>query len=377
MKKIVIFLNGYLPARKYGGPVTSIVNLVESLGDKYSFYIVSNDHDLKETKRLENIHSGWNQVGKAKVLYLNEKEFTKKRFIAILKEIDAQAVYMSSIFSYRMSFAAIKAAKSLKIPAILAPRGELCKNALSMGVLKKKLFIVYIKFIGIFKNVSFQVTSEEEEEATARFFGKYAKNIYLLPNMPYNGNANAEIKKEVGCLRIVFLSRILKNKNLLFALQQVVQSKANILFDIYGPIESNEYWEECQSVITWAPANIKIEYKGQIEPGTSGEIFKNYDCFLFPTMGENYGHVIVEALTSGCVPIISRGTTPWDDMDRQGGFALGLNEPEKWLTVLEELATMDCFAWEKLQEMLVLYGKDKLQIEQVKAGYVAMFDSIN
>lgn len=34
------------------------------------------------------------------------------------------------------------------------------------------------------------------------------------------------------------------------------------------------------------------------------ETFSQYDVFLFPTKGENYGHVIFEALAGGCMTSI-------------------------------------------------------------------------
>ena len=47
------------------------------------------------------------------------------------------------------------------------------------------------------------------------------------------------------------------------------------------------------------------------------ETFSKYDVFLFPTKGENYGHVIFEALAGGCIPIIS-DQTPWNDIEQAG-----------------------------------------------------------
>ena len=74
-KAIAIFLGGYLPAKKYGGPVTSISNLVENMGDEWDFYIISNDHEFNENRRLPGIQEGWNHVGKAKVLYISENKY--------------------------------------------------------------------------------------------------------------------------------------------------------------------------------------------------------------------------------------------------------------------------------------------------------------
>ena len=43
------------------------------------------------------------------------------------------------------------------------------------------------------------------------------------------------------------------------------------------------------------------------------EKYKEYHAFIFPTLGENFGHVIDESIKNGCPVILSRSVTPWDD----------------------------------------------------------------
>ena len=38
-KTILCFVDHYLPGYKAGGPIQSIVNLVENLGDEFEFYL--------------------------------------------------------------------------------------------------------------------------------------------------------------------------------------------------------------------------------------------------------------------------------------------------------------------------------------------------
>ena len=55
-----------------------------------------------------------------------------------------------------------------------------------------------------------------------------------------------------------------------------------------------------------------------------------HDCFLLPTAFENYGHSISEALLHDCPAVISRGTTPWDDVAQAD---CGWTVPPELLTV--------------------------------------------
>lgn len=378
MNKVLIFLGGYLPAKKYGGPVTSIYNLVENLGNDFSFYILSNDHDLGDKKRLPNIKEGWNRVGQANVQYVNEKLFTKKFFLAIIKEVQPDVIYLSSIFFYQMNFPAIAAAKQMNILVILAPRGELNYSALKIGQVKKSLYLKYLKLTNKLKNINFHTTSQEEYDNTKKIFKPKQEQIFLIPNMPCNVIENTERlhEKKFGVAKFVYLGRIHPIKNLLFTLERLVNISGEMNFDIYGAKENLEYWEKCEAVIEKLPKNVKVTYKGIIQPGESKKILTEYDCLLMPTLGENYGHSIAESVANGCHVILSKGTTMWDDIDGQGGIVVGLDDPEGWERAITRIIEMDADEMRAYDKELHDYAVKKLEIAQIKLKYTEMFNLI-
>ena len=42
-----------------------------------------------------------------------------------------------------------------------------------------------------------------------------------------------------------------------------------------------------------------------------------YHFFILPTLGENFGHVFIEALAAGC-PLIISNRTPWLELEKKG-----------------------------------------------------------
>ena len=63
-----------------------------------------------------------------------------------------------------------------------------------------------------------------------------------------------------------------------------------------------------------------------------------HDLFFLPTLGENYGHAVHEALAAGVPPLIS-DQTPWRDLDEKGvGFVRELDDPECFVAVIQNLA---------------------------------------
>ena len=62
-----------------------------------------------------------------------------------------------------------------------------------------------------------------------------------------------------------------------------------------------------------------------------------YDLFFFPTLGENFGYVILESLSNYCPLLLSKGTTIFDDLDK---FSIGSNidlnsSPKNWVNYIE------------------------------------------
>ena len=67
-----------------------------------------------------------------------------------------------------------------------------------------------------------------------------------------------------------------------------------------------------------------------MKPDEVLDVFSKNDIFLFPTKGENFGHVIYEALSVGCIPIIS-DQTPWQNLEeKKCGFVCKLSEIESF-----------------------------------------------
>ena len=106
-------------------------------------------------------------------------------------------------------------------------------------------------------------------------------------------------------------------------------------------------------------------------------IYDEYDCFLFPTFSENYGHVIVESLFSGCPVVISKGTTPFDDCHEKAGFTVRLDSQRDFTRYLEKIADMDELQYAKLCESIDDYVAEKFQIDKLRQDYLKMIATIS
>ena len=115
----------------------------------------------------------------------------------------------------------------------------------------------------------------------------------------------------------------------------LIKTTSNVVFDIYGTIYNSKYWEECLLLIKKMPSNISINYKGSIEKNKVQKLFQDYHFMFMPTTGENFGHVIFEALASGC-PVIISDQTPWKDLEKkQIGWDLSLEDTVHFVKIIE------------------------------------------
>src|SRR5437763_11925081 len=122
-------------------------------------------------------------------------------------------------------------------------------------------------------------------------------------------------RKRTGEVSFVFVSRVSPMKNLLAAIEMLSALPGEVLFDIYGPVDDQAYFLRCRQAAAKLPPNVKVCFKGPLPHEEAQAKFAEYHFFLFPTLGENFGHVIVEALAAGC-PLIISTETPWSSLQQ-------------------------------------------------------------
>ena len=373
--KILILRAYYLPGYKSGGPIRTIANLVDRLGDELEFKIVTADRDSGDGKPYPNINvNNWNRVGKADVFYMSPKKRSLRDFRKLLCSTDYNILYLNSFFSPHFTIKPLLLRKLRLIldrPLVVAPRGEFSPGALGLKSFKKRVYMTVAKALGLYKDIIWQASSEHEELYIRRWFGRNAR-VMVAPNLPPLLNTADELVvvsyKTKGCLKIIFLSRISRMKNLDGALEMLKGLKGKVEFNIYGPMEDKTYWAECRKIISRLPVNIDVRYCGSVEHDKVGVAMREHDLFFLPTLGENFGHVILEALCAGC-PVLISDQTPWRDLEEKGvGWDLPLDQPELFREVLQRCVDMNNEEYVKWSERAWEYGlqvtKDDKVVEQ-------------
>jgi len=342
---ILVFIGHYLPGYKSGGPVRSIANVVEALGDEFEFRIVTSDRDLLDEVPYPGITTDtWIQMGKAWVYYASPRKRGISSWADLIRTTPHDVLYLNSLFDPMYTLRALLCRIFPDVPmkpVVVAPRGQLSPGALGLKWWKKGSFLVIAKFARLYRNVQWHASTEDEARLIRRQFRVEDKVVIArdLPAMPNSLPSTSSEDNWAGPLRIVFLSRISRMKNLDFALNVISCCHMPIQFDIWGTPEDTDYWKECQAIIRSMPENVQVRYHGAADHDNVPKIMAKYDLFFLPTLGENYGHVIAEALTAG-TPVLLSDATPWRNLNSYGvGWDLPLDAGhDVFLKAIQEAA---------------------------------------
>lgn len=376
-KNILILCDWFLPGYLAGGPIQSIATLTQHLGTDVHFKIITTDRDFQSGTAYKDITiDAWTVFEGREVFYVSPENMNAEFILQLIKSTVHDKLYLNSLFSKLFTVYPLKWKQQGKIASdiILAPRGMLGDGALAIKPLKKKLFLLYAAFFGLFKKVKWQSTSEQETAEIKKRIGK-AATVFEISNLPKAAGQLKRLDKVAGSLNLCFISRISEKKNLNFAIDVLKEVKdLHIQFDVYGPVEDDAYWNNCLHNATQLPANILFSYKGSLKPEEIGATVNNYHALFLPTQNENYGHIIVETLQQNR-PVILSDQTPWRDLQKEGvGFDLSLYKKMDFVKAVTKLAQLDPAQFEAMSQACSVYIHKQLNIEKIKAAYTTLFN---
>ena len=364
-KKILCLTDYYLPGYQAGGPIRSIVNLVEHLGDEFEISIICKDRDMLNKESYSNVKiDSWNIVDKAKVFYASQKSLSIRSYKKILNKTNYDLLFLNSFFSPKFTILPLILRQFLlvkKKPCIICPRGNLSPEALKLKGFKKKIFIKFFKLLNLCRDLNWQASSEHEKIHIINQFGNKVKKIDVVPDFTPLSLKSLNEFKSIGKSRILetlFLSRVSPMKNLDFLLRVLFKVNTPVQLSIFGPKEDKIYWKKCIDLIDNLPANINVVVGEELPQHQVFKIFQNHDLFISPTRGEAFGNAIIESLSFG-LPVLISDKTLWKE-DNFGGLEV--------LELVEHLWVQKIIKWSKYNDQIIK-NKRKAALNYAKNDY--------
>jgi glycosyltransferase involved in cell wall biosynthesis len=359
---VLVIISHYLPGEKVGGPVRTTSNMVEWLGDDFDFRILTTDRDVGDTAPYPDIEYGaWHPVGKAKVRYLAPAEQSLLRLRNLINFLTYDVIYLDALFApFTLKVLFLRRLGLLPAKSIiLVPRGQWRPEAMRIKSRKKRVFMSTAKVIGLYSNLHWHASSEAERSDIEHMIGGQTRDIRVIPNLPLPPSSASELhwrEKQIGSCRLVFLARIVRNKGLGFLLENLHEVRGCIELDIYGHQEDKQHWQECEEMIAHLPSNITATYKGIVRFDRVISTLSQYHLFILPTLSENFGQVILEALVAGC-PVLISDRTPWQNLDG-AAWVLPLENEKQWKEALQSMVDMGQDDFDQMAFKASGYGKE-------------------
>ena len=348
--RITVFTRGYPPAHLMGGPPRSLFALVEALAADFRFAVITSAFDGPAAGPMRSVKPGqWSTFGHTMVWYERRYRISAWRTATLLKETKPQLVYLNSFFDYRFTMLPLFISRiiSRKTPLILAPRGELSAGALALKWRKKRVFITAFRMLGLHKAVTWHASTDQEKADIERVFGVGTRGhvaINLRTDVSVNGEEKDHVQRpgtDPHSRSLVFFSRIAPVKNVATAIKAMALAKGGARLYIAGPIEDVRYWAECLKLIDNIGDPEMIKYVGTIPADRVISFLSRFDLFVFPTLGESFGHVVFESLAAG-TPVIIGNNTPWHQIETVGaGWICDPASPEAVAELIERFLVLD------------------------------------
>jgi len=375
--KILIFIDWYIPGFKAGGPIRSCANIVQHLSLDYEFYFITSDTDYCEDKPYDDVKPNkWNKLETGEHVFYISKENLNYSFIKkIVKTTDFDLVYVNGIYSRYFSIYPLLILKDSSKPVVVAIRGMLASSAINIKSFKKKPFLFIASLLGLYKNVVFHATNDKEKKDVLNAIKKTCK-VLVAPNLH-----KVKIDKPIdyitkipGELKLISLARISPEKNLAQLLELLALQKGEIRLDLYGTKYDEAYWKICKNTISKLPPNIKVNYCGAIDPIYIEETIEKYHFMSLLTLGENFGHVILESFMADR-PVIISDQTPWKELSTKNvGWELDLNNNTILSKTLSHAVNMGQKEFNGMIDSVNNYAKELIKDERAINLTKALFN---
>jgi len=352
---VLIISEWYPPAFKAGGPIRSVYNLVKLLRAESDLKVLTSSYDLDGSNISHDAD------------YIIEANDAR----SIRKYVKAHAgpVYLNSMFSW--NYGILPLFHSRKI--YLSPRGMLKASALRHKPLKKRIYLRVANLLRLYAHTHFIASNQAELEEIKEHI-KVHKGISILQNVSTEPReVTTPITKKPGEAKLVHVGRIHAIKNLIFLLDVLERIETPIHVSIIGPIEDERYWGKCLTRIKQLQAKgHEIQYHGALPPEEIESMVLTAHVLTSPSLGENFGHAIFNALAVGR-PVLISDRNPWQYLQRENAgwdVDLSLNE---WVRHINEFIEFDQAEFDKMCAGALNYAKLHSVKEELKERYLQQF----
>jgi glycosyltransferase involved in cell wall biosynthesis len=230
---------------------------------------------------------------------------------------DADIVHVHGAWGI-MQVTAGRAARRLGVPYLFSPAGMLDQWCLSYKPLRKKLALL-LGMHGVFKNAGvLHASAPAEVEGFRRL--RLPTPAAVIGSGVDASLAEASTSETwnhlPGPRRLLYLSRLHPVKglpNLLHAFAAVAAAHPDWHLVIAGPSEAGER-ARAETLSRELQLDDRTSFLGPVHGKAKADLYAAAELFVLPSLSENFGLVVPEALAAG-LPVVTTQATPWEQLE--------------------------------------------------------------
>jgi glycosyltransferase involved in cell wall biosynthesis len=133
-------------------------------------------------------------------------------------------------------------------------------------------------------------------------------------------------------LELLYVGRVVPYKGLLYALKALARldqkERARVRFNIIGDRNEDGYECECKKFVAESGLAGVVRFLGFKPKQEIMAYYRTSDLFVFPSLAEAGGNVLLEAMASGCPALVANCGGPGESMNAECGYPIDPKNPE-------------------------------------------------
>jgi glycosyltransferase involved in cell wall biosynthesis len=363
-----------------GGPVRALIDLANSLVSiGHTVIVVTVDSSptplewRRNTDSLKVIH-----VGKLGFFGLALSSTVRDELLKLIQGSDV--VHTHGAWTYA-NILVCRLADRLQKPYVVSLHGMLDEWPMRQKRIKKRIFLALVGNRWLSGASRIHLAAQSELEQSRKWFPR-GRGI-VIPNVldmtPFRHLPNAAIiepllqRLDPKRARVLFLSRLHPKKGLEVLLRSaaLLKSKNRSVSIIVAGEGTRDYRSMLMSLAReLSLQDDDIIFLGAVIGDFKFALFRSCDVFALPTLHENFGYVVVEALACGLCVVTTRAVAIAPELYASGAALLADASPEQFADAIDnlladrkalrergELGRRRAFEWFDSQEIIRQYEK--------------------
>ena len=303
---------------KFGGPTGTISNLINYTSNLGAFKIGILSQSFLNSKSAAPSLLNNNEINckrtNSKISY--HLGMPIYHYLKNLSQKDVPNIIYGHGIWHAVNYWTSKYALKNNIPYIIHTHGMLEPWALKHHEIRKKMALSFYQK-KIIDNANVLVASTSTDYENLRQLG-FRNPIAIIPHGVTLDNDNISVERlNTPTRKILFLSRFHAKKGVLELVEAWSQvNRSGWQLVLAGP-DDRGHKLLVEKRVAELGLNGSVTFMDEVTGSNKIDTYQKADLFVLPTYSENFGMVVVEAL-SNKVPVITTKGAPWSDLEVYG-----------------------------------------------------------